>query len=63
MKYDELLSFVKTNKRVPTASRKGEVNLYQFYYNQRVLFHKKELETFEEIKFVEVSKLIQKFKK
>jgi len=61
-KYQELISFVSINHRLPSANKNGEENLYQFFYKQRKLFDKNELDSNEEIKFIEVAKLIQKYK-
>lgn len=61
-KYEELMTFVKSNFRLPSASKNGEENLYQFFYKQRKLFDKDELETKEEIQFIEVAKLLQNIK-
>ena len=61
-KYEELIAFVKSNFRLPSASKNGEENLYQFFYKQRKLFDKDKLETKEETQFIEVAKLLQNFK-
>lgn len=61
-KYLELIAFVKTNSRLPSASKNGEENLYQFFYKQRKLFDKNKLEAKEEIKFIEVAKILQNIK-
>lgn len=61
-KYEELIAFVSTNNRLPSANKDGEENLYQFYYKQRKLFEANELDNLEEIKFIEVAKLFQKIK-
>tara|TARA_R110000868_G_scaffold411457_2_gene704247 strand:- start:262 stop:2475 length:2214 start_codon:yes stop_codon:yes gene_type:complete len=61
-KYEELIAFVKTNSRLPSANKNGEENLYQFFYKQRKLFDKNKLETKEEIKFIELAKLLQNIK-
>lgn len=36
-KYDELINFVKLKRRLPSANKAGEENLYLFFYNQRKL--------------------------
>ncbi len=61
-KYQELISFVSINHRLPSANKNGEENLYQFFYKQRKLFDENELYSNEEIKFIEVAKLLQKYK-
>ncbi|WP_347174614.1 hypothetical protein [Polaribacter uvawellassae] len=61
-KYEELIAFVKSNLRLPSASKNGEENLYQFFYKQRKLFDKDKLEAKEEIQFIEVAKLLQNIK-
>lgn len=58
-KYQELISFVSNNHRLPSANKNGEENLYQFFYKQRKLFDKNELDSKEENKFIEVAKLLQ----
>jgi hypothetical protein len=61
-KYEELISFVSNNHRLPSANKNGEENLYQFFYKQRKLFDKNELDSKEENKFIEVAKLLQNIK-
>lgn len=61
-KYQELISFVSNNHRLPSANKNGEENLYQFFYKQRKLFDKNELDSQEENKFIEVAKLLQNIK-
>lgn len=61
-KYKELISFVSINHRLPSANKNGEENLYQFFYKQRKLFDENELDSNEEIKFIEVAKLLQNIK-
>lgn len=61
-KYEELISFVSINHRLPSANKSGEENLYQFFYIQRKLFDENELDSNEEIKFIEVAKLLQNIK-
>ena len=57
--YFVLLAFVKKNFRLPISNRKGEESLYRFFYKQRKLFDKEELEEKEETLFIEVAKLLQ----
>src|SRR5690554_1236248 len=61
-KYHELISFVSNNHRLPSANKNDEENLYQFFYKQRKLFDKNELDSKEESKFIEVAKLLQNIK-
>jgi DNA-directed RNA polymerase specialized sigma subunit len=61
-KYEELISFVSTNHRLPSVSKNGEENLYHFLYKQRKLFDANELDSKEENKFIEVAKLHQNIK-
>lgn len=61
-KYQELISFVSNNHRLPSANKNGEEKLYQFFYKQRKLFDKNELDSKEENKFIEVAKLLQNIK-
>lgn len=61
-KYQELISFVSNYHRLPSANKNGEGNLYQFFYKQRKLFDKNELDSKEENKFIEVAKLLQNIK-
>lgn len=61
-KYTELIAFVKTNSRLPSANKSGEENLYQFFYKQRKLFDKNQLEAKEEIHFIEIAKILQNIK-
>ncbi|MDX6180641.1 sigma factor-like helix-turn-helix DNA-binding protein [Flavobacterium sp. Fl-77] len=61
-KYEELISFVSINNRLPSANKDGEENLYKFYYKQRKLFEANELDNLEKIKFIEVAKLFQNMK-
>lgn len=61
-KYEELISFVSNNHRLPSANKNGEENLYQFFYKQRKLFDVNELDSKEEIQFIEVAKLLQNTK-
>jgi hypothetical protein len=61
-KYQKLISFISRNNRLPSANKNGEENLYQFFYKQRKLFDENELDSNEEIKFIEVVKLLQNIK-
>jgi len=61
-KYEDLISFVSINNRLPSANKNGEESLYQFFYKQRKLFDANELGSKEEIKFIEVAKLLKNVK-
>lgn len=58
-KYNELITFVMEQKRLPSANKEGEENLYQFFYNQRKFYDKGELRPDEEHNFIKVAKIIQ----
>jgi hypothetical protein len=61
-KYNKLKIFVIEQKRLPSANKTGEENLYQFFYKQRKLFELGELEHSEENKFIEIARIIQNHK-
>jgi hypothetical protein len=58
-KYSELITFVMEQKRLPSANKEGEENLYQFFYKQRKFYDKGELRPDEEQNFIKVAKIIQ----
>jgi hypothetical protein len=58
-KYNELITFVMKQKRLPSANKEGEENLYQFFYKQRKFYDKGELRPDEEHNFIKVAKIIQ----
>lgn len=58
-KYNELITFVMEQKRLPSANKEGEENLYQFFYKQRKFYDKGELRPDEEHNFIKVAKIIQ----
>ncbi|MDR7211077.1 hypothetical protein [Flavobacterium piscis] len=60
--YNELLEFVKKNKRLPNAGKKEEQLLYSFFYKQKKLFEDSKLGIDEELKFIEIAKTIQTYK-
>ena len=62
LKYIELIAFIKSNSRLPSANKNGETKLYQFFYKQRKLFDKNKLESKEEIQLIEIAKILQKIK-
>lgn len=61
-KYKELLEFIFKQKRLPSANKAGEENLYKFFYKQRKLFEANEMNETEESNFIEIAKSIQTFK-
>ena len=61
-RYNDLKQFVHLNKRLPSANKTGEENMYQFFYKQRKLFEHGELEPSEENQFIEIAKIIQSHK-
>lgn len=58
--YRKLNEFIEKEKRLPSANRNKESQLYAFFYKERKLFEDSKLENDEELKFLEVVKLIQK---
>jgi hypothetical protein len=58
-KYKELIKFVIEKKRLPSANRDSEENLYHFFYKQRKLFEKGELGLSEKNQIIEIAKIIQ----
>ncbi len=61
-KYKELLEFIFKRKRLPSANKAGEENLYKFFYKQRKLFEANEMNETEESNFIEIATSIQTFK-
>ncbi len=59
---DQLMEFIKINKRMPDSRETNERGLYQFLYKQRKLFKQGELEQSEENQFIEIAKIIQNYK-
>ncbi|AQX08396.1 hypothetical protein [Elizabethkingia ursingii] len=60
-KYNELISFLKLEHRLPSANKPGEENLYSFFYNQRKLNNKNELNDKETIKYYSILEIIKNF--
>lgn len=58
-KYDKLLDFIKVNKRLPSANKQGEENLYQFFYKQRKLYDNDELDNNEKYYFSKVCEILK----
>lgn len=61
-RYETLLKFVKKNKRLPSATYNDEQNLYQFFYKQRKLYEKNELNDELTTLFISIAKEIQNIK-
>jgi hypothetical protein len=61
-RYEILLNFVKKNKRLPSAKYENEQNLYQFFYKQRKLYEKDELDNELTTLFLSIAKEIQNTK-
>lgn len=59
--YIKLFEFVEINKRLPSAVKEDEKNLYNFFFKQRTLFEKAELDSEEELKFIQLAKLFQEY--
>jgi hypothetical protein len=59
---DNLLEFIKINKRMPDSRDPHERGLYQFAYRQRKLFKQGVLDHAEENQFIEIAKIIQNHK-
>jgi len=61
-KYEILWKFVKKNKRLPSATYDDEQNLYQFFYKQRKLYERNELDDELTTLFISIAKEIQNIK-
>ena len=59
---DDLMGFIKVNKRLPDSRKPDERGLYHFFYRQRKLFKQGDLDQFEKNKFIEIAKVIQNHK-
>jgi hypothetical protein len=59
--YKRLHEFIEKEKRLPSARKNEESQLYAFFYKQRKLFENSELGSEEELKFLEIAKSIQKY--
>ncbi|MEG0124344.1 MAG: hypothetical protein RR665_02575, partial [Malacoplasma sp.] len=57
--YDKLVEFISAEKRLPSANKVNESQLYAFFYKQRKLFESGNLDIDSEAKFLEIAKLIQ----
>lgn len=60
--YLKLFEFVERNKRLPSAGKKEERTLYNFFYKQRKRFKESNLDNEEELKFIQIVKLLQQYK-
>lgn len=56
--YKKIAEFIIKEKRLPSANKKNESQLYAFFYKQRKLFEDGNLDTEDETKFIEIAKLI-----
>lgn len=57
--YEKLTQFIIKEKRLPSANKTNESQLYSFFYKQRKLFEEGVLNPEEEKKFIDIAKLIQ----
>lgn len=57
--YEKLAQFIIKEKRLPSANKTDESQLYAFFYKQRKLFEEGTLNPEEETKFIDIAKLIQ----
>jgi hypothetical protein len=57
--YEKLAQFIIKEKRLPSANKTDESQLYAFFYKQRKLFEERNLDHEEETKFIDIAKLIQ----
>ena len=57
--YEKLAQFIIKEKRLPSANKTDESQLYAFFYKQRKLFEEGALDPEEETKFIDIAKLIQ----
>ncbi|MFV5701854.1 sigma factor-like helix-turn-helix DNA-binding protein [Flavobacterium sp. XS2P12] len=60
--YRKLTEFIEKEKRLPSANKNEESQLYAFFYKQRKLYEDSKLGVDEELKFIEIAKTIQNFK-
>jgi hypothetical protein len=58
-RYINLKQFIRLNNRLPSANKTGEEYLYHFFYKQRKLFEKGQLNHSEKNQFIEITKIIQ----
>jgi len=61
-KYSELITFIKTYNRLPSANKKGEESLYRFFYKQRKLYTNNNMSIEDKNRFIETAKELQKIK-
>lgn len=57
--YEKLAQFILKEKRLPSANKTDESQLYAFFYKQRKLFEEGTLDPEEETKIIDIAKLIQ----
>lgn len=60
--YRKLTEFIEKEKRLPSANKNEESQLYAFFYKQRKLYEDSKLGVDEELKFIEIAKIIQNLK-
>lgn len=60
--YRKLKEFIEKEKRLPSANKNEESQLYAFFYKQRKLFEDFRLGVDEELIFIEIAKTVQNFK-
>jgi hypothetical protein len=60
--YRKLKEFIEKEKRLPSANKNDESQLYAFFYKQRKLYEDSKLGDDEELKFIEIAKTIQNLK-
>lgn len=60
--YRKLKEFIEKEKRLPSANKNEESQLYAFFYKQRKLYEDSKLGIDEELKFIEIAKTIQNLK-
>ncbi|MNS75188.1 Helicase associated domain protein [compost metagenome] len=61
--YKKLIEFIEQEKRLPSANKNAESQLYAFFYKQRKLYEDSKLNADELSKFIQIAKLIQNIKK
>jgi hypothetical protein len=57
--YEKLAQFIIKEKKLPSANKTDESQLYAFFYKQRKLFEEGALDPEEETKFIDIANLIQ----
>lgn len=57
--YRKLAEFIEKEKRLPSANKNQESQLYAFFYKQRKLYEDSKLGGDEELNFIEIAKTLQ----